>query len=166
VRAIVLSRPYQLEVRPLRPARPDLFASGPEKPLTAEQLYRSLMVATTGKTDTENEELEKALVRVFPDVFPEEHVATLQQAMFLTNNPLVQQLTHVAPGTTAARLAAIPDPAGRVRQAFRVAYAREPDSGELQAAARFLKARAGRAPQATSQLWWAILTGAEFRFNH
>jgi hypothetical protein len=166
VRAIVLSRPYQLEVRPARPARPELFASGIEKPLTAEQLYRSLMVATTGRTDAQNEELEKALVQVFPDVFPEEHVSTLQQAMFLTNNPVVQQIARVAPGTTAERLTAILDPAARVRQAFRIAYALEPEAEELSAAARFLKARADRRPQATAQLWWALLTGAEFRFNH
>jgi hypothetical protein len=121
VRAIVLSRPYQLEARQKREARPDLFAAGLEKPLTAEQLYRSLLVATTGKTDTENEELEKALVAIFPDVFPEEHVSTIQQAMFLTNNPLVQQLARVAPGTTAEQLTAILDPTARVRQAFRIA---------------------------------------------
>jgi len=166
VRAIVLSRPYQLEVRQTGVARPDLFAAGIEKPLTAEQLYRSLLVATTGKTDTENAELEKALVEIFPDVFPEENVATLRQAMFLTNNPMIQQLAQVGPGTTAERLAAIIDPPARVRKAFRIAYARDPDAAELKAAARFLKARDPRAPQATAQLWWAILAGAEFRFNH
>jgi hypothetical protein len=166
VRAIVLSRPYQLDVQPTVPARLDLFATGLEKPLTAEQLYRSLLVATTGKTDTENPELERALVTIFPDVFPEEHVSTLQQAMFLTNSPLFQQLARVAPGTTAERLAAIMDPVARVRTAFRTAYARNPDVEELSAAATFLKTRADRAPQATSQLWWALLAGAEFRFNH
>lgn len=166
VRAIVLSRPYQLEARQTGVARPDLFAAGIEKPLTAEQLYRSLLVATTGKTDTENAELEKALVEIFPDVFPEENVATLRQAMFLTNNPMIQQLAQVGPGTTAERLAAIIDPPARVRKAFRIAYARDPDAAELKAAARFLKARDPRAPQATAQLWWAILAGAEFRFNH
>jgi hypothetical protein len=166
VRALLLSRPYQLEARAARVSRPELFAAGIEKPLTAEQIYRSLLVATTGKTDAENPELEKALVTVFPEVFPEEHVSTLQQAMFLTNSPLVQQLARVAPGTTAERLAAIIDPAARVRKAFLVAYAREPDSVELKAATAYLKARAGRAPQATAQLWWAILAGAEFRFNH
>jgi hypothetical protein len=204
VRAIVLSRPYQLEARPgagvrreasgvsgrsssqarhdliaskphppeltpdasrLTPA-PDLFAAGLEKPLTAEQLYRSLLVATTGKTDTENPELERTLVAIFSDMFPEEHVSTLQQALFLTNNPVFQQLARVAPGTTAERLAAIMDPAARVRQAFRVAYARDPDAEELAGAARFLKVRADRTPQATAQLWWALLAGAEFRFNH
>jgi hypothetical protein len=166
IRAIVLSRPYQLEARQARAARPELFAAGIEKPLTAEQLCRSLLVATTGNTDADNEDLEKALATVFPDVIPEESVSTLQQAMFLSNSPIVQKLARVEPGTTAERLAAILDPAARVRRAFRIAYARNPDAGELRAATRFLKARADRRPQATAQLWWAVLAGAEFRFNH
>jgi hypothetical protein len=166
VRAIVLSRPYQLEARAEHRSRPDLFAAGLEKPLTAEQLSRSLLVATTGKTDAENPELEGALVKLFPDVFPEEHVSTLQQAMFLTNSPIVQQLLRVAPGTTVARLASNLDPVARARQAFRIAYGRYPDAEELRRAAGFLKARKGSREQATAQLWWALLTGAEFRFNH
>jgi hypothetical protein len=166
VRAIVLSRPYQLEVRRKSTVKPELFASGFDKPLTAEQLYRSLMVATTGKLDSENGDLEHQLVQIFPEVFAEESVATLRQALFLTNNPTFQKLTDPTPGTTAERLVAMADPAARVREAFHVAYAREPDAEELKAAVQYLSVRADRAPQATSQLWWAILSGAEFRFNH
>ncbi len=166
VRAIVLSRPYQLEARRTGVVRPELFAYGLEKPLTAEQLYRSLMIATTGKTDTENGELQKALTEVFPDVFVDESVSTLRQAMFLTNNPIIQKLAEPTPGTTAERLLTLSDPAARVREAFRVAFARAPDAAELRAGTAYLTARADRTPQATKQLWWALLSGAEFRFNH
>ena len=48
----------------------------------------------------------------------------------------------------------------------RVAFSREPDPEELQAAVSYLTARPDRQPQATSQLWWALLASAEFRFNH
>ncbi|MGV3719806.1 MAG: hypothetical protein ACO1SX_02760, partial [Actinomycetota bacterium] len=95
-----------------------------------------------------------------------ENLATLKQAMFLTNSPLVQKLVQPGGGNTAERLAAITDPAARVREALRVAYAREPAADELSEAVAFLKARADRPQQATAQLWWAILGGAEFRFNH
>lgn len=166
VRSIVLSLPYALEAKQATVARPDLFAAGLDKPLTAEQLYRSLMVASTGKPDAEDPQLERSLVQIFPDVFAEESVSTLRQAMFLTNNPSVQKLAQPAAGNTAERLAAIADPAARVREAFRVAYGREPDAEELKASVAFLKARADRAPQATAQFWWALLAGAEFRFNH
>jgi len=166
VRALVLSRPYQLDSRPAGNAQPDLFAYGLEKPLTAETLYRSLLVAATGKADAEQPELRDSLVEVFPDVFAEENISTLRQTMFLTNNPLVHGLLQGAGGATLDRLAANPDPAARVREAFRIAYAREPAADELKEATAYLAARPDRARQATAQLWWALLAGAEFRFNH
>lgn len=166
VRAIVLSRPYQLDSRPAGQAGPELFASGLEKPLTAEVLYRSLLQASTGKADTENPELRAELVDLFPEVFPEEAISTLRQTMFLTNNPQVDRLLQPAEGNTAARLAAIADPAKRVREAFRIAYGRDPAADELKTSVAYLAARRDRPAQATAQLWWALLTGPEFRFNH
>lgn len=166
VRALVLSRPYQLAAVPVPNALPEHFAQGLEKPLTAEQLFRSLLVAATGKTDGDHPELRDALVNAFPDVFPEENIATLKQTMFLSNNPLVQQLVRPGGGNTAERLAAMPDPVGRVREAFRIAYNREPDAEELKETTAFLQARTANPQKATSQLWWALLAGAEFRINH
>lgn len=165
-RAITLSRPYQLEARVTPGAQPEDFAYGLEKPLTAEMLHRSLLTAATGRTDAEDAELRAGLTEAFPDVFAEEQISTGRQAMFLSNNALVQKLVQPGGGNTAERLAAIADPAARVREAFRVAYAREPAPDELVEAVAFLKARADRPQQATAQLWWAILSGAEFRFNH
>ena len=48
IQEIMLSRVYQLDSRRLddTASSPDLFARGLEKPLTAEQLYRSILVAT------------------------------------------------------------------------------------------------------------------------
>lgn len=166
VRAIVLSRPYQLDSRPTGASQPEQFAYGLEKPLTGEMLYRSLLVAATGKPDGESAGLKEELVDAFPDVFPEESISTLKQTLLLTNNPLVQSLAKPQPGSTVERLLALPDPAARIREAYRVAYAREPDPEELKASLAYLNARPDRLPQATSQLWWALLASAEFRFNH
>lgn len=165
VRAILLSQAYQLDSRAANTA-PELFARGLEKPLTAEALYRSLLVAATGKKDGEDSELREALTGLFPEVFPEENLSNLRQAMFLTNSPLVDRLIHSREGNTAERLAAISDPAARVREAFRVAYAREPAPDELKESTAYLAARADRPQQATAQLWWALLAGAEFRLSH
>lgn len=166
VRSLVLSRPYQLDSRPVPGAQPELFAYGLEKPLTAESLHRSLLVAATGKTEAGSPELRAELIETFPDVFPEENLSSLPQSMFLTNSPLFQQLVRPGGGNTAERLAAIADPAQRVREAFRIAYAREPAPDELRETVAYLHARQDRPQQATSQLWWALLAGAEFRFNH
>ncbi len=166
VRAIVLSRPYQLDSHPVAGAQPELFANGLEKPLTAEVLHRSLLVAATGKVDAANPELRAELIEAFPDVFPEENLSSLPQTMFMTNSPLIQQLVRPGGGNTAERLAAIADPAQRVREAFRIAYHREPAPDELKETIAYLTARKDRPQQATTQLWWALLAGAEFRFNH
>ena len=166
VRAIVLSRPYQLESRPAGDAQPDLFASSLEKPLTAEALYRSLLVASTGKTEGDDAELRESLIEIFPDVFAEENNTSLRQTMFLSNNAMVQRLVQAKEGSTVERLTAIADPAARVKEAFRIAYARDPDAEELRETVAFLTSRATRPKEATAQLWWALLAGAEFRFNH
>ncbi len=166
VRAIVLSRPYQLDSRRPAQALPESFAYGLEKPLTAEALYRSLLVASTGKSDSENPELLRNLADVFPDVFVEESLTSLRQTMFITNNAVVQKLVRAGDGNMAERLVAMADPAARVRAAFRGALQRDPDPEELQQAVAYLIARPDRARQATEQFWWALLAGPEFRFNH
>ncbi|MBM3458515.1 MAG: DUF1549 domain-containing protein [Armatimonadetes bacterium] len=167
VRSLVLSRPYQLDSRRPEGAQPDSFSYALEKPLIAESLYRSLLVATTGKTDGENPELLRMMTDVFPDVFAEENQTSLRQSMFLTNNPAFQKLFSTTDtGSTAARLMGMNDPAARVREAFRVALHRDPAQDELAEAVKYLMARADRPKQAVEQFWWALLTGAEFRFNH
>jgi hypothetical protein len=166
VRAIVLSKPYQLDSRPNKGAQPEHFAHALDKPLIAEALYRSLLVAATGSPDAEQPELLKALVEVFPDVFAEQNLTNLRQTMFLSNNSLIQQLVEAREGSTTAQLAAIAAPEERVREAFRRAYGRQPDAEELRESVRYLAARADRPEEATAQFWWALLAGAEFRFNH
>ncbi len=165
VRAMVLSRPYQLQaVAPTVP-RPELFAYGLEKPLTGEQFYRSVMVATEGP-EAENGELARRLVEVFPDVFPEENVSTLRQAMFLTNGPMIEKLVEPKAGSTVTRLAAIRDEKARVTEAFRIAYGRDPDAEEVSAFVGYFRARSGQVEKATARMWWSLISSAEFRYNH
>jgi hypothetical protein len=163
IRGIVLSRAYQLDSRHAGTAQPDSFSYALDKPLSAEALYRSLLVAATGKAEGEDTELREAVVKVFPDLFPEEINSTLRQTMFMSNSAVIRK---AAAGGTLSRLAAIAEPEARAREAFRVAYGRAPDREELRESAAYLKARADRPAQATEQLWWALLAGAEFRFNH
>jgi hypothetical protein len=165
VRSLVLSRAYGLDSHPVPGAGPELFAYGLEKQLSAEVLYRSLMVAT-GKPGQETPELREALITNFPDVFPEEAIATLPQGLFLTNNPMIQGLAKNRPDSTMERLLALPDAAARIKEAYHVAYNRDPDAEEVKELSAYLSARADRPEKALSQVWWALLAGPEFRFNH
>lgn len=173
VRHLVLTRAYQLDSRPAAGAAPpdEAFARALEKPLSAEQLCRSLLLASGNAVDADGrvaglagDELRKAFVRQFPDLFAPEPQATLQQAMFLSNSPLLDALLAPRDGNLAARLDSLPDDPRRVQAAFRAVFGRAPDRGERQAAVAYLAAHPGGAGR--KQLLWALLTSAEFQVNH
>ena len=176
IRMLCNTRAYQLDSRAARPAKakpapPDSFARALDKPLSAEQLFRTLLVATGNQPDTEGKiagrserELRHAFVAQFPDVFPAEYNATLHQAMFLANSPLFDQLLTPRDNNLAARLISLSDPEARVRAAFAAVFGREPERDELRECAAHLAARSLEA--GVKQLLWAMLSGAEFQLNH
>jgi len=154
-----------------KPAPVDSFARGLDKPLSAEQLFGSLLVASGNQTDAEGKiagrsekELRRAFIAQFPDLFPAEYNATLYQAMFLANSPLFDQLLAPCGDNLAARLVALPDPTGRIHEAFRAVFGREPDRDELRECAGYLGSRSAEA--GVKQLLWAMLSSAEFQLNH
>ncbi len=173
IRAIVRTRAYQLDSRPLAEPAPaiETFARAIEKPLTAEQLYRSLQIATGDPAGTNGaaasgaeSTLRQAFIRQFPDVFPAEYNATLQQAMFLSNSPLFDALLHPQDGNLMSRLESIQEPKERVRQTFVEVLGRDPDPVERDESLRYLEAHPSTA--GTRHLAWALLTGTEFQTNH
>jgi hypothetical protein len=167
LRSIALSRAYQLDATPTSAnVQPDSFAYALEKPLTAEAYARSLAVAAGGVNDEEADTLAAAFRPVFPDVFPRDNVATLPQALLVSNRPAFVSLAAVRPGSTAERMVAADDDEKRVEIAFESAFGRAPDEDERAVAIAFLQARRDRPAEAASQLLWALLASAEFRFNH
>lgn len=165
IRSVVLSRSYQLAVWSGPNAPPaDAFAAAAEKPLTAEAIARSVRIASGRSPDDET--LRRALVDRFPDVLPRTPQATIQQAMFLANSELVTALFKPGPDTAAARLAVLPSPAERVREAFRLALLRNPDADELNHGVEFLKAHGERPAEGVGELLWALVAGPEFLTNH
>jgi hypothetical protein len=167
VRNIALSRAYQLDSKPSgkTPPRPESFARAIEKPLSAEQLLHSLWIANGNKTGSQPaEELERTFASTFPDLMPETYSPSLQQALFLSNSPILENLLKPAPGNTAARLIALPSNEARVREAFSVVLGRSPDAAELQQCQSIVN---GQSPEkGVRNLLWALLTCAEFQVNH
>jgi len=176
IRTLCLTRAYQLDSRlpksvKGKPASPDEFAQALDKPLSAEELLRSLMVATRNQADTNGlvagkseKELRRALVKEFPDLFPAEYNATLQQAMFLSNSELFDRLLAPREGNLSAQLASLHDDPTRVREAFVCVFGREPDVAELRECSAYLNAHS--TDNGVKQLVWAMLTSAEFQVNH
>ncbi len=159
VRGLVLSKVYALAAG-TGEAPPESFASAPERPLTAEQISRSWRVVAG--LPAEDDALRRAAVRAIPAVLPKEYSASFQQAQFLSNSPAVEQLLKATPGGTIEKLTAISSKAARVQAAFQAVYGRNPDAEEATVSLQFLSKRGERSGEATRDLLWALMTGAEF----
>jgi hypothetical protein len=172
VRTIALSRTYQLDSRykGATPPPPELFARGLEKPLMAEVLWRSALIAAGGDAGHDKSPdavaLRERFIAEFPDLFASEYSFSLQQAMFLTNNPLLDALLKPNADNTAARLSGLPDSRSRVREAFEIVLGRPPAPDELEHAATYLDARSERPDAAIGQLLWTLMADPEFLLNH
>jgi len=161
---------------------PDSFGRALDKPLSAEQLFRSLLVATGNQPDSEGKiaglteaQVRHAFVSQFPDLFPAEYNATLYQAMFFANSPTFDQLLVPRAGNLVNSLLAVRENAASggdklatskacVSKAFTEIFGRAPDPEEAQQCAEYLAARSPE--QGVKQLVWAMLTSAEFQINH
>jgi mono/diheme cytochrome c family protein len=165
IRSIVLSRAYQLAAAAKDHAPPpESFAAAAEKPLIAEALLRSTLIAT-GRT-VNDPKLRQTFADCFPDVLPRVVRATIQQAMFVANSDQFAELFHPAPGSTAEQIAALKTPAEQVREAFRRTLIREPDADELARGVEFLQKDTARPADAIGEMLWALATGPEFLTNH
>jgi mono/diheme cytochrome c family protein len=165
VRAIVLSRSYQLAVwKGSKAPPPDAFAAANEKPLLAETMARSARIAS-GRSP-EDDALRRGFAEAFPEVLPRVSRATIQQSMFLANNDVLAGLFKPDPGTTSQRLARLPKPEDRAQGIFQAALIRQPDKNETAEAVTFLKNHAGRPEEADGELLWALVAGPEFLTNH
>ena len=163
IRRIVSSRAYQLDSVPAPgPApRPEWFARAVERPLTAEQMTRSVAVAA-GVAGTG--ELDAALRQAMPDVMPETHNASVAAAMLLANGKAFDVLLHPAKDSTASALLALRSHRERVHAAFVRVLGRSPVASEMLPCTTLL---ASASPEAgVRDLLWALMTSAEFQVNH
>lgn len=168
VRAIVLSDAYQLaSQQPSAAADPASFAWYLERPLTAEQLARSIALILRGEPHPDGQ-LVPLLRQQFTDVLPEQYVGTVADSLFLSNNRDFDQYLGESdqPDHLIPRLAAFPDAAERVETLFQVVLGRAPDADELAQTIEYLQHRHSAPSEALRQVAWAMITSAEFRLNH
>ena len=165
VRAIVNSKAYQLSMS--GSSAPDhLFARALEKPLTAEDLYRSMRVALNGNDQNEDAGTLLAFQQVFPEVFPVEIVSNIKQSLMLSNHPGVVALTAAEADNLTARLIALDDARQQAKMAVQTILGREPDADEWNGLAAYLEHDPARKAERVPQMVWALMTSPEFRYNH
>lgn len=179
LRAIASSQAYQRSSRkPAGVDDPATFAWYLERPLTAEQFTSSLRVALYGAGEMPRE-LTSAVRQTMPDVLPDESVTTIAEPLFLSNGPDLQALLQeVSEGDhPLAAMAALPSTHEAATALFLATLCRMPTAEEVEAVATFLsqspqsaEISSNDAPPVAKQRLvhaaWAIVTSAEFRFNH
>jgi len=168
LRHLALSRAYQLDSHAQAGSDPKWFASGLAKPLTAESLYRSFQVALD-VTDPEgwNAGPKRALfASLFPDVLSEESLANVSQGLWLTNSEPIREMVSTRNSKVLQDVLRVEESEALVDRLFVKIMGRQPDEDEKKHCVSFLSARAENRQAAVESLTWALITSAEFRFNH
>jgi hypothetical protein len=155
-----------------------LYAAALLRPLTPEQLTLAVATATSfGEVvKSKNKKVEPRDVRaeIEKDIklFIENYnsdadsfAATTAQALFMTFNKGTQKYLQPAAGNLTARLLKMPDP-DVARHAYLSILSRPPTATEAEDVARYLKSAELSREQKCRDVVWALLNGAEFRFNH
>lgn len=172
-RAIVTSRAYALSASPPGDVRPlpRTFAYALDKPLPAEALYRSMLVALGAEVEDDGtvageEGYRNVFVDNYPALFPEVFSPSVQQAMFATNGHAIDRMLRSDEPPLPAALVKNPNDEEVVRDIFTAVFGRAPASDERERSVAYLADRADRRLEAIRQIIWALFHSAEFRINH
>jgi hypothetical protein len=183
IAGLVSSRVYQLaSTRPAEgeDANERHFARATLRPLSPQQYALSMVLATGDGTldqaataearERRYRELEGQGARLTKpgllDAPGERYQSSTGEALFLTNHPEVQRLVTPAGKNLVARLAAIADTKLLVETAVWTVLSRPTEDDERDFLARWVEGHKPDRARACNELVWALLTSAEFRFNH
>ncbi|WP_020474298.1 DUF1549 domain-containing protein [Zavarzinella formosa] len=186
LREIALSSTYQRssEGSPKSQNIPEhRYAVAILKPLSPEQIGYSMMQAT-GLTDVYRNELAKTLTeptlqtKLAPNLGPfrqlygaqpgepeDGFASTLDQTLFVKHGNHVRNLIAPRTGSLVERAAKLAEPSLIAEELFLTVYSRLPADDERRELAELLRPAANRTNTLT-EVVWAMLASAEFRFNH
>jgi hypothetical protein len=156
------------------------FAVARLKPLTPQQ-YALSMILAAGESTFDDAATAEARAKRYRELEGQAGALTRQEmldprtdrfqssaaeALFLSNNQEAQRLTAKSGNNLVSRLSAMKDVGQIVEAAVWTVLSRAPDAEERLQLSRWLKEHGSDRAKACSQLVWALLTSAEFRFNH
>jgi hypothetical protein len=96
----------------------------------------------------------------------EEYQIGVSEALLMSNSDRLNDLLSDGGDRLVGRLARVADRRERIELAVRSILARPADDEEIDLLDDFLARHEARPSEGCRQLVWALLTGAEFRFNH
>jgi hypothetical protein len=188
-REILLSETYQRSSAAApgaATADPAWFAVAPVRAMSPEQFAWSLLQAT-GQLDLQRKGLgagasETALytklasqIATFASLFGgtpgdpatnQDFEATLDQTLFLRNGGVVRGWLTSAPGNLTDRLLKLQDAGKIADELYLTVFNHRPNADEQKLVADFLTRHTADRATALPELAWALLSSAEFRFNH
>ncbi len=181
LRRITATRAYNLSSVTTRENAKDetLFSHMALKPMTPEQLFDSLLVATAahpsrGDADRRDRWLDPFLFTFGNDDAQEvsSFQGTIPQALMMMNGGLMAQATSSKPGSFLAllRQQAFAQRKERpdvyiVKTLYLAALSRYPTAAELSRSRQYLAANPDT-PQVIEDLFWSLLNSNEFVLNH
>ncbi|MEQ1829424.1 MAG: DUF1549 domain-containing protein [Pirellula sp.] len=175
IKSLAMTRAYQLSSAQTKVVDPQWFSSALPKPLTAEMLQRSFLVALE-PTETErwnSLESRAEFAKAFPDVLAEESIANVSQGLLLTNGVSLNELVSVKHSELLKGIRsdlehnkATSPIETAIKPMFERLFGRLPDVDEANRCEAYLTERSDRLDQAIEGIAWALLTSSEFRFNH
>jgi hypothetical protein len=161
-----------------------LFSRVYVKPMSAEQLYDSLVVATQGQlaggpTLDQSDKSRDQWMRQFVVSFETEENdetttldGSITQSLLMMNGDLVREATSMQTGTWLHKLlASKKSETDRVQFLFQTALSRHATPRELAVVKKLIKngsnpAKHGAAETAYQDVYWALLNSNEFILNH
>lgn len=152
-----------------RPA-PQSYAAAIAKPLSAEQMYQSVLTAT-GPHDPKlaDADLRKRFVIAFanPPKEPEiEFAPSVKAALFLSNDSKVLELLEAKPGNLVDRLSKISDPDALAEELYLSVLTRTPTTAEKAEVRELLGLKNIEKTKLLGHLAWALASSTEFCLNH
>jgi hypothetical protein len=98
--------------------------------------------------------------------FNQDFEATLDQTLFLSNGATLRDWLTPRPGNLIERVNAMKDANSIAEELYVSVLTRMPSAEERKDIADYLEKRQANRLGALQDLTWALLTSAEFRFNH
>jgi len=180
IRGIVLSNAYARSSKLVGdPIAPKFFAVARLKPLTPYQLATSMKIASSDPTGFENqkpEDLEKKLEQIESGArgfassiaMPtDDFMIGVNEALLFSNNTRIStEFLTESSNSLLGRVKELNDPSKTVDLIVQSTLCRPATPEEKKLLGDYIQKRSDRQIEACRQVAWALITGAEFRFNH
>ncbi len=168
IKSLASTRAYQLASANTGSTDPKWFATALPKPLTAEMLQRSMLVVLDPVNPSHWNAMDQRVdfANLFPDVLTEESIANVAQGLLLSNGKTISDLVSMTHSRFLRSIANVTDNTSVVDSLFDGILGRKPDADEVIYCSGYINHRIENRDQAIESLAWALITSAEFRFNH